>query len=145
MESKQTRRMPLVYVAGPFRGSTTWVIEGNIRRGEALALRVWKMGASALSPHCNTRFFQGECSDDTFLQGDLEVVRRCDAILMMEDWMRSAGARDERDFADEIGIPIFYATHMHELADFIADWVRHKEGWANPPTAIQSDAPCPVP
>ena len=55
----QDLQMKLVYIAGPFRGSSAWDIEENIRVAERAALEVWKMGAAALCPHTNTRFFQG--------------------------------------------------------------------------------------
>lgn len=99
--------MKLVYVAGPFRGPSSWDIECNIRRAEALALEVWRLGAAALCPHCNTRFFQGAADDKVWLEGDLEMLRRCDALIVTPDWSRSSGARAEVKFAYEHGIPCF--------------------------------------
>ena len=100
--------MKVVYVAGPFRGPNSWEIEQNIRRAEALSLEVWRAGAAALCPHTNTRFFQGAADDSVWLDGDLELLARCDAILMTPDWQRSSGARAEYDFAKARGIPVFY-------------------------------------
>ena len=99
--------MKLVYVAGPFRGPNNWEIEQNIRRAETLALEVWRAGYACLCPHTNTRFFQGAAPDEVWLQGDLEMVRRCDAVLLTPDWARSTGARAERLFAEEHEIPVF--------------------------------------
>jgi hypothetical protein len=101
--------MKVVYVAGPFRGPSAWDIECNIRRAETLALEVWRLGAAALCPHCNTRFFQNAAPDEVWLKGDLELLRRCDAIIVTEDWERSSGARAEVDFAVKHSIP-FFAT-----------------------------------
>jgi hypothetical protein len=100
--------MKCVYVAGPFRGPSSWDIEQNIRRAEELALCVWKMGAAAVCPHCNTRFFQGAAPDSIWLEGDLEILRRCDAMIMTPDWERSTGARAEHEFAKLHSIPVFY-------------------------------------
>ncbi len=100
--------MKVVYVAGPYRGPDNWVIENNIRRAEALSLEVWRLGAAAICPHCNTRFFQGAAPDDVWLDGDLAILEKCDAILMTPDWERSSGARAEHDFAAARGIAIFY-------------------------------------
>lgn len=74
-----------------------------------LALEVWKMGAVAICPHSNTMFFSDAdgCGDDVWLEGDLELVLRCDAMLLTPDWERSSGARAERVFANEHGIPTF--------------------------------------
>lgn len=99
---------PVVYVAGPYRGANAWEIEENIRRAECLALNVWRAGAAAICPHANTRFFQGAAPDDVWLDGDLAILLKCDAVLMTHDWERSTGARAERQFAIDHEIPIFY-------------------------------------
>ena len=101
--------MKVVYVAGPFRGPNSWEIEQNIRRAETLALEVWKRGVAAICPHTNTRFYQGAAPDDLWLNGDLEILGRCDAILMTEDWQRSSGARAEHDYAIQHVIPVLYS------------------------------------
>lgn len=110
--------MKLVYVAGPFRGPNNWEIEENIRRAERLALEVWRSGAACLCPHTNTRFFQGAADDAVWLDGDLEMLARCDAILMTEDWKRSSGARAEEAFAHEKQIPVFYT--LADLQNWLA-------------------------
>lgn len=109
--------MKVIYVAGPFRGPNSWEIEQNIRRAETLALEVWRAGAAALCPHTNTRFFKGAADDRVWLDGDLELLARCDAILMTPDWERSSGARAERDFAIERGLPVLY--DLETAKDFI--------------------------
>lgn len=98
----------LVYIAGPFRGKSAWDIETNIRRAEDLALEVWRTpGHAALCPHTNTRFFQGAAPDDVWLDGTLEMLRRCDAVLLTKFWERSSGARTEVREAMNLGIPVF--------------------------------------
>lgn len=100
--------MKVVYVAGPFRGRDSWEMESNIRRAEALALEAWRAGAAVVCPHTNTRFFQGAAPDAVWLDGDLAILAKCDAILMTPDWERSSGARSEHEFAQARGIPAFY-------------------------------------
>jgi nucleoside 2-deoxyribosyltransferase len=116
--------MRIVYIAGPFRGPSSWHIAQNIRRAEELALQVWKMGAAALCPHANTANFQGAAPDEVWLKGDLALLERCDAILMTTDWERSAGARAEHDFAKVKGIPVFYSTGV------LAAWLHSKGDYA---------------
>lgn len=103
--------MKLVYVAGPFRGKDSWEMEQNIRRAESLALDVWRLGAACICPHSNTRFYQGAAPDEVWLEGDLEILRRCDAILLTEDWARSQGAKEEKRVAEEQGIPVLYSVY----------------------------------
>lgn len=115
------KKMNVVYVAGPFRPQTPgdcWEMEQNIRRAEELSLQVWRMGCAAICPHSNTRFFQGAADDSVWLDGDLELLSRCDAILMTDDWERSVGARAERNLALELGIRIFYSV------DQLGIWLR---------------------
>lgn len=110
--------MKLVYVAGPFRGKSAWDIECNIRRAEALALEVWRLGAAALCPHANTRFFQNAAPDEVWLEGDLEMLRRCDAVMLTVDWFKSPGAQREVKEAREKGIPVF--TRLTNLQAWLA-------------------------
>lgn len=102
--------MKVIYLAGPFRGPNAWEIEQNIRRAEALALKVWRAGAACICPHANTRFYQGAAPDDVWLTGDLEIIRRCDAVLFTSDYERSTGARAERAEAERMSIPCFVAS-----------------------------------
>jgi len=99
--------MKLVYTAGAFRAPTAWGIHENIRRAEAWALEIWKQGAVALCPHLNTANFQGAMPDHTWLEGDLEMLKRCDAVFMIPYWERSEGARKEREVAIAEKIPVF--------------------------------------
>lgn len=77
------------------------------------------LGAAALCPHTNTRFFQGAADDAVWLDGDLELLYRCDAILMTPDWRRSSGATAEHDFAVKHRKVVFY--DMDTLKDWLND------------------------
>lgn len=100
--------MKVIYVAGPFRGKSHWEIAENIRNAERLALEVWRLGAAALCPHANTMHFQDAAPDHVWLDGDLEMLRRCDAVIMTPDWTRSTGATAEHEYAKLHGMPVFY-------------------------------------
>lgn len=101
--------MRLVYVAGPYRGNTAWEVEQNIRRAEALGYEVALAGAYPVIPHTNTRaHFEGAQSAAEFwLDGTLELLRRCDAAIFTADWQRSSGARAEREEIERLGRPRF--------------------------------------
>lgn len=102
--------MKLVYVAGPYRAPTEFGVLENIRNAEALALRVWKAGAACICPHKNTAFFGGAADDSVWLAGDIEMMIRCDAVIVTDGWHRSSGTRDEIRIAKERGIPVFYGS-----------------------------------
>ena len=101
--------MRLVYIAGPYRGPNAWAIEQNIRRAEDVAAQVWRAGLAALCPHANSRHMDGLTSDANFLAGTLEMLRRCDAVLLVEGWQRSTGSCAEVQEAMRLGLPVMYA------------------------------------
>lgn len=100
-------RVKVIYIAGKYRGPNQWAIEQNIRAAEEVAARVWAMGHVALCPHANSRHMEGVASDEVFLAGTLELMRRCDAVLLVPNWRDSEGARAEVAEADRLGIPVF--------------------------------------
>ncbi len=99
--------MKVIYIAGPFRSKTEWGRQQNIREAERYALEVWVRGAAAICPHKNTEHFEGSAPDQLWIQGDLEILRRCDAVLFLPTWRMSQGAILERSYAEERGIPVF--------------------------------------
>lgn len=109
--------MKLGYVAGPFRGKDHWQIAENIRNAERLALEVWRLGVACICPHANTAHFQDAAADNVWLDGDLEMLARCDFIIMTPDWQRSSGARAEEQFAKERQIQVFY--DLDTLRDYL--------------------------
>ena len=55
----------------------------------------------------NTAFFGGAADDEIWLQGAVEMVRRADAVLCINGWQKSEGARREVDAArSKISIPL---------------------------------------
>jgi Domain of unknown function (DUF4406) len=99
--------MRLVFVAGPYRAPNEYLVLKNIRRAEELAIRVWHSGAACICPHKNTAFFGGAASDKVWLDGALEMVRRCDAVICTSNWRESSGATGEVQLAKNLGIPVF--------------------------------------
>ena len=97
----------VVYVAGPYRAKTPYQIELNIAKAKAVALEVWKRGHYALCPHTNTANFDGELPDEVFLEGALELLRRCDAIVLVDGWEDSEGTIGEIAEASKRGMKIY--------------------------------------
>ena len=50
----------------------------------------------------------GELPDSFWLEATLELLRRCDLVVMMENWEESTGARGEHDEAIRRGIRVVY-------------------------------------
>ena len=100
--------MHVVYVIGPYRAPSEWEVVSNIRRAELVAIDVWKLGAACICPHKNTALLGGACEDEVWLQGDLEILSRCDASLVLDGWESSQGSKGEILFCENNGIPVFY-------------------------------------
>lgn len=100
--------MKLIYVVGPYRSTTERGLVDNIRRAEARAIEVWQLGAAALVPHMNTAHFGGIIPDRVFLDGTLEMMRRCDALITCEGWELSIGSVSEIEKARRLGLPVFH-------------------------------------
>lgn len=98
----------VIFISGPYRAGTPYQIQENIRKAEAVALEVWKRGDIALCPHKNTALFDGECLDYVWLEGDLELLRRCDGMILVPGWENSSGVKAEIAEALKLGIPIEY-------------------------------------
>lgn len=98
--------MIVVYVAGPFRAPTAWEVEQNVRRAEELGLDVAKLGCTPLIPHTLYRYFHGQLTEEFWIDATAELVRRCDAMILVPGWERSAGTGAEINLAHSLGMPV---------------------------------------
>lgn len=112
----------IIYISGPYRDPSRANVVHNITRAWELAHKIWDIGHIAICPHTNTLLMSDPQNGDTFIAGDLHIIRRCvDALLMAEDWGISKGARAERDFAIAHKIPVFNC-----LSNLLS-WLRGEE------------------
>lgn len=95
----------LIYVAGAYRGN----VDENIANARKVAIDVWKAGHVAFCPHLNTAHFEEDSGieDERFLAGDLDILARCEAIVLVPGWGASAGTKGEVEYAQLNGIPVF--------------------------------------
>ena len=100
--------MKVAYIAGPYRSDTISGVVENIRKAEKVAIKYWKKGYAVICPHKNTALLDGVCDDNVWLKGDIEILKRCDVIVMMEGWETSSGALAELVFAKTNGIEYIY-------------------------------------
>ena len=103
--------MKLVYISGPYRAKTINGIVENISQARKVALKYWQKGYAVICPHLNTALFDGGVSEkdaDIWLKGDLEILKRCDIVVMMRGWELSEGACAEHQIAKEQGLEIIY-------------------------------------
>ena len=109
--------MKVAYIAGPYKATSEWAVWMNIQRASEVALKYWKLGCAVICPHRNTAFFGGACEDRIWLDGDLEIMRRCDVVVMIPEWERSSGARREHEVALALGKEVVYEGCPEEPSD----------------------------
>lgn len=121
--------MKLAYVAHRIRDPRGhYFTEQHIRAAEAVTLELWKLGFSAICPGANTRHAGGFLPDEIWLQGDLEMVRRSDCVVMAPGYEESLGALGERASALQHGIPVFYwPQDREEIRQFATTGPSHLE------------------
>lgn len=116
--------MKVIYLAHKIRDPRgPWWMQQHIRDAESVALELWKMGAAVICPGKNTFLFDGAADDSLWLTGDLEIIKRCDAVVMHSNWTTSVGAQAERRFAINNNIPVFYWTDAgyEDVAHFVRE------------------------
>jgi hypothetical protein len=104
--------MKLVYIAGPYRADCAMKTQRNIFRAETLGKHVALniKGWYPIIPHMNTAMWDfarelDSIEDSYYLESTLEVMRRCDAVLVL---CRSKGVDAEIAEAERLNIPVYY-------------------------------------
>lgn len=111
--------MKVIYIAGKYRGQYPYQIKQNVIKADVFGMKVCELGAMPLIPHCNTFGYEGLQDDEFFLEGTMELMRRCDAILLIPGWEQSQGATGEKKEAEARGLPVFQS--IEELTDWLKE------------------------
>jgi hypothetical protein len=124
--------IPLVYIAGPFRGPTPLAVRRNVEAARDLGLLVAAAGGYPVIPHTMTAEFDKQLTDQFWLDGTMELLKRCDAIVCSENWEWSKGAQAELGWARGAKLPWLVYQDQGEyiredrLRTFISSLVRAK-------------------
>lgn len=122
--------MILVYIAGPIRKGDIW---RNVAQADDAMLALMRAGASVVNPmlscwsglagqhgaltgpHASGHGAFRDLPADTWLEMDLEMVRRCDAVLRLPG--ESVGADGEVACAEACAIRVFHSVEalIHNL------------------------------
>jgi hypothetical protein len=121
-DAPELQRIPLIYVAGPYRAPTRFETEANIHAAESYGIKIAKMGAYPVIPHANTRgYFEDTQPDHFWLRATLRLMHTCSAVMFMPNWHDSQGARLEHAQASSVKMPIF--TSLADLNMFVRCYV----------------------
>lgn len=108
----------VIYVSGKYRDDRgEWYTECNIREAEEVGQFIWLQGGIAIVPHLNTRLWGGLIPYEKWIEGNLEILSRCDAICMVSNWESSEGAKTELQYAISLGMPVLY--HHADLLKYL--------------------------
>jgi hypothetical protein len=101
---------PLVYVSGPYTASTSEQLAQNIELAKQAGLKVRAMGLVPIVPHLAILNDDPPVfTYDHAMAECLEILDRCDAVLMMDGWRESHGAQRECSAALRAGILVFFS------------------------------------
>lgn len=125
------KRPKVVYLAEPYRpyhdehGKRHSIAE-NVRTAGKYGIEVWRRGYVALVPHTLTYLDPKQQRQDggvsniapeIFMDGELELIRRSDLLVLLPEWRHSRGAIAEKAFAEEIGKDV---VEWHEFVGEVA-------------------------
>lgn len=117
----ETRK--LIYVSGPYTADTREGVDRNIRFAGQFCVELWKRGYGVICPHTNTAHFnEADISYNAFIAGDLTMVERSDAVVMLPNWKDSKGAMLERAHAFAKKVPVWHSTGFHDLPPGPNNW-----------------------
>lgn len=109
----------IIYISGKYTGKTEAETIENIAAARKVAVELWEKGFTVICPHLNTSLFETDCNVDyaTYLKGYLEILARCDAMILLPNWEQSEGANIEYDFAVAHYIPVYtYPSILPEIS-----------------------------
>lgn len=98
----------IVYISGPMSG----IPNDNHEAFDAMEERLEKEGYETVNPARLTREAinsgRKNLTRQDFYRQDFKALCDCDAIILLDGWVHSHGARFERQLAVEIGLQVFH-------------------------------------
>lgn len=120
-EPEKKQGMKLVYVAGPYRAETREGVAQNVAAARHVGRLCVQKGWFPVLPTVNTAHldhdFPGLADDQYWLDGTMEMMRRCDAVVLVDGWQYSSGAKAEIEEARKMDLKVYMSSHvLPELA-----------------------------
>jgi hypothetical protein len=109
----------LVYVAGPYRAVTLDRIQYHIEQARQTSVRLAKMGYFPMCPHTMEGLTMNDVQQDEggefWLEGTLEMMRRCDTVVVQGLWQFSSGTLGEIHEAFKRELPLYNEVYPGEF------------------------------
>lgn len=101
------RKDVFVYLSGPITAKHGRSVEQNVADAAEFYWKLLRAGIPAFCPHLSGLFPTAFSIDyETWIAYDFAIIDRCTHVLMLPRWETSDGAKRERDYATERGIPV---------------------------------------
>jgi hypothetical protein len=110
--------MKLVYIAGPYTGSSYHQTEAYMTYAREWAEKVARAGHAFYCPHLNTAHFDAIAPDVPkyfWREMNLNVLHRCDALLLVPAWENDEATQRDVHYAEEWGIPV--VVDVNQIAE----------------------------
>lgn len=116
--------MKLIYVAGAYTSNPS----KNMEIAEKASIELIRNGFAVFTPHKNFYDYQKyeDVDYETYLQIDFEIISRCNAVYVLDNWNESPGTKREIEYCDSIGIPVLYQS-VSNACDLLPDNVPEKK------------------
>jgi len=105
--------MKHIYVAGPITGKDTVEFFKNINTGLTASVTLMQQGYCVYPIYCDFTYLIAypHSVDVAMLKANsLAMLEKCDAMILLPGWVKSAGACEEARRACELNIPIYYGV-----------------------------------
>lgn len=116
--------MKLIYIAGAYTAPTAVQRGANVQRARETAANVAALGGFPVTPHQMQLGIEDAGDEPFWYEGTMELMRRCDAVVVAPMSAASRGVTREVNEAHRLGKPVFYidpvANDLPALASYLA-------------------------
>lgn len=104
----------VTYISGKISAATAEGVQENLDAFLPIGARLLQEGHPVILPGENLGRvgIEAGLSWKDFMRADIEIMRRCDTLHMMENWKESRGARLENRIAKFWNMPITYEADL---------------------------------
>lgn len=105
-------KIKLVYVACALSAPTEVETRLNIQAARHAGYKIAKAGFYPVMPTVNTEGFEDANTLEFWYKSTLELLRRCDAVYVVNGSHESSGVKGEVCEAHNLGLPVFDAIEL---------------------------------
>lgn len=100
-----------VYISGKITGLDISVAEAAF---EEMEIRLNAVGHKAINP-CKILPYHPDYKWEEYMLADIKMIFECNAMVMLDNWETSRGAKIEHAIAIHLGLEIYYPKMHHYL------------------------------